>query len=254
MNLIRATLAGLFIIVPLLQAQAPAPRAPLVKPTQERPIELADLSRIIGLADPQISPDGRGVAVLVSRTNEKDNRQDRELAWVDSKSGAMRILVKGRKGLAHERWSPSGDRLAFLAEADGKSQIFVLPMVGGEAQQVSHSATGVQHFSWSPDGTRMAYGAEDEAPKIPDAQKGEDGFEVGNDDLFSNEAARPVRPTPPRPFVPQPQPLPVIDPTPAQIGPRMPWWLKLWKGLVEPWYDEAPAVPAKPDDKCGCVA
>jgi RHS repeat-associated protein len=69
-----------------------------------------------------------------------------------------------------------------------------------------------------------------------------------------NEAARPVRPTPPRPFVPQPQPLPVIDPTPAQIGPRMPWWLKLWKGLVEPWYDEAPAVPAKPDDKCGCVA
>ena len=192
MTLTRVTLAALFTLVPLLQAQAPASGAPSIKPSQGRSLELADLSRLVGLADPQLSPDGQGVAIMVSRTNDKDNRQDRELAWVDSRSGALRTLVKGRKGLAHARWSPAGDRLAFLAEVEGKSQIFVLPMVGGEAQQASHSATGVQHFTWSPDGTRIAFGAEDEAPKIPDALKGEDGFEVGNDDLFTGEAARPV--------------------------------------------------------------
>ncbi len=191
-HMILATLLGL---APFLQAQTPASPAPgtsPIKSLQRRSFELADLNRLVGLADPKISPDGRGVAVFISRVNEKDNRQDRELAWADSKSGAMRTLVKGRKGLAHARWSPNGDRLAFLTEAEGKSQIFVLPMVGGEAQQASHSATGVQHFSWSPDGKRIAYGTEDEAPKIPEAQKGEDGFEVGNDDLFTGEAARPV--------------------------------------------------------------
>ncbi len=191
MKLIRATLAAMVALTPLLAAQAPQPALSAPRP-QGRPFELADMDRLVGLSDPQIAPDGRGVAVFVSRTNAKENRQDRELVWVDSGSGSLRVLVKGRKGLAHARWSPTGDRLGFLAEAEGKSQVFVLPMAGGEAQQASHSATGVQHFSWSPDGTRIAYGAEDEAPKISDAQKGEDGFEVGNDDLFTGEAARPV--------------------------------------------------------------
>ena len=82
MNLTRATLAALFTFARLIQAQTPAPGAPTIKAPPGRPFDLADLSRLVGLADPQTSPDGRGVAVFVSRTNDKENRQDRELAAI----------------------------------------------------------------------------------------------------------------------------------------------------------------------------
>ncbi len=167
----------------LCVAQAPVSRAK---------ITWADVEKIVGFSDAQISPDGKAVLVAVSRVNSAENRVERELDWIDASSGSQRILVKGRKGLGHARWSPSGDRVAFLAEKDGRSQIFVLPMNGGEAQDVTHSPTGVLQFSWSPDGRRFAFSQTDEAPKLPDARKGEDGFEAGDDDVYADAAELPA--------------------------------------------------------------
>jgi len=167
----------------LLAAQAPAPRPR---------ITWADVEKTVGLADAQIAPDGRAILVTLSRVLAAENRVERELDWVDATTGSRRILVKGRKGLGHARWSPAGDRVAFLAEVDGKSQIFVLPMAGGEAQAITHSPTGVPQFTWSPDGTRFAFAQSDEAPKLPESRKGEDGFEAGDDDLYADSAELPV--------------------------------------------------------------
>jgi dipeptidyl aminopeptidase/acylaminoacyl peptidase len=174
---------GLALVLGLapLAAQAPKPR-----------ITWADVERTVGLADAQISPDGKAVLVMVSRTLPAENRGTRELALVDATSGAHRTLVTGRKGLAHARWSPAGDRIAFLAEVEGKSQILILPMGGGEAQPLTKSPTGVGQFSWSPDGQQIAFAAEDEAPKLPEARKGEDGFEAGDDDIYADAAQMPM--------------------------------------------------------------
>ena len=82
-----------------------------------RPIDLQDLSRLVRLSDPQMSPDGRAISLIVSRPNYDENRHDAELVLVDAATGAQRVLTRGRQQLAHPRWSPSGDRLAFLAKA-----------------------------------------------------------------------------------------------------------------------------------------
>ena len=79
--------------------------------------DLEALARLARVSDPQISPDGRSIVVIVSRPNYDDNRTDAELVLVDVATGAQRVLTRGRKQLAAPRWSPSGDRLAFLAEA-----------------------------------------------------------------------------------------------------------------------------------------
>src|SRR5438093_8125849 len=82
---------------------------------QSRPFELDDLARAVRLADPQIAPDGRSIALVVSRADLEEDRWDAELAVVDVESGKMRALTYERRNASQPRWSPSGERLAFLA-------------------------------------------------------------------------------------------------------------------------------------------
>src|SRR5262245_48232339 len=126
--------------------------------------DLGHVGKIVRVSDPQISPDGRSVAVVVSRANWEENRYDPQLVLVDVASREQRPLTftLGRRGVSSPRWSPAGDRLAFLAQADGKPQVFVMPMTGGESWQLTRGSAGVQQFAWSPDGTRIAFVAVDE--------------------------------------------------------------------------------------------
>jgi dipeptidyl aminopeptidase/acylaminoacyl peptidase len=56
------------------------------------------------------------------------------------------------------RWSPSGDRLAFLStRGDGPPQIYLMRFRGGEAYAVTDAETGVNSFQWGPGGERIAY-------------------------------------------------------------------------------------------------
>ncbi len=159
-------------------------------------LSVDDLEKIVRLSSPRISPDGRSIAVVVTRADAAKNKWLPELDLVDVATGVMRALTHDRKGVSHPRWSPSGDRLAFLAVdgtgKDARPQIFVLPMAGGEAQKVTSAPTGVQHFTWRPDGKALAFAAEDERPNKGEIEKGNDLFEVGNDSLYVSEAAMPV--------------------------------------------------------------
>jgi dipeptidyl aminopeptidase/acylaminoacyl peptidase len=128
------------------------------------------------------------VAIVVSRPNYDKNRTDAEIVLVDVATGKRRVLTQNREGVAQPRWSPEGDRLAFLARSgsdkDAKPQIFVLPMNGGDAQRVTSSPTGIRQYSWKPDGSEIAFAAADEAEK----KKDDDAFEVGNDGYLVSAA------------------------------------------------------------------
>jgi dipeptidyl aminopeptidase/acylaminoacyl peptidase len=161
-------------------------------PTAARPFCLDDLASIVRLSEPQISPDGRRVALLVGRANLDENRYDTALVLVETASGASRALVSERAGLLSPRFSPRGDRLAFVArDASGTSQVHVLPLDGGEARAVTRSATGIDAYAWSPDGGRLAWVAPEETPRREGAARFEDGFEVGHDSLLTRSAPQP---------------------------------------------------------------
>jgi dipeptidyl aminopeptidase/acylaminoacyl peptidase len=165
-------------------------------PPQPARFSLDDLAKVVRLSSPRISPDGASIALVVTRADVEKNKWVSELDLVDVATGARRVLTPERKGVSHPRWSPTGDRLAFLApdgpEKDAKTQIFVLPMAGGEARKVTASPTGVQHFAWRPDGSAFAFAAEDERPDKKEVEKGNDLFEVGNDNVFVTEPPMPV--------------------------------------------------------------
>jgi dipeptidyl aminopeptidase/acylaminoacyl peptidase len=154
---------------------------------------IENIGKIIRLSDPQIAPDGKSIAIVISRANYEENRYDPELTLIDIASRSQRVLTRDRRGVSQARWSPDGARLAFLAIVDGKAQIFVLPMTGGEAWQVTKSATGIQQYAWRPGMSgEIAYVATDEAPKVTGEERHNRAFEIQNNHFLIQEAQRPA--------------------------------------------------------------
>ena len=142
-------------------------------------------AKIVRVADPQISPDGKSIIATVSRANLDENRYDAELVLIDVASRKQRVLTHDRRAVSFPRWSPNGDRVAFLALGpNSKAQIFVMPMGGGDTLALTRSATGVQQFAWRPDGGAIAFAMSDEAPKRTGEEKFNDVFEVKNNDYL----------------------------------------------------------------------
>jgi dipeptidyl aminopeptidase/acylaminoacyl peptidase len=157
-------------------------------------LTLEKMGDAVRLADPQISPDSKYIAAIVSRANFEENRYDAQLVLIDTASHSQRILVRNRMGISSPRWSPDGKRLAFLAQIDGKAQVLALPMDfgGGEAVQLTTAPKPVQQFAWSPDGSRIAYVSEDEAPKVTGPERHNKSFEIGNNDFLVTTAQLPA--------------------------------------------------------------
>src|SRR5436853_2684664 len=103
---------------------------------------------------------------------------------------AQRVLTHDRRGVAQARWSPDGTMLAFLATVETKPQIFVLPMGGGDAWQLSKSPAGVQQYAWRPGRDEIAYVATDEAPKVTGEERHNRSFEIQNNHFLLLEAPR----------------------------------------------------------------
>ena len=157
---------------------------------------IADLAKMVSISDPQISPDGKSVVIVVSRPNFEEKRYDSELVLVDIVTSGQHTLTRDRQDVEQPRWSPSGDRLAFLAKPgpgkEEKAQLFVMPMKGGDALRLTSVTNGVQHFSWRPDGKEIAFVTADEPENKQEIEKGDDAFEIGNDSFLTAAAATPA--------------------------------------------------------------
>jgi dipeptidyl aminopeptidase/acylaminoacyl peptidase len=202
-NLLRSQwlvffLVGLLASAASLSGQAPAAAptpAPAQTPAPPRTIQLDDFVKMTSVSDPQISPDGKSIAFVVSHPNLEQDRSDRELLVMDIASGAPRALTHDRKGVGSPRWSPEGDRLAFEAvdtsAKDPKLQIFVLPMMGGEAKKLTDAPNGVEQFAWRPNGQDIAYVTSDEPENKKEIEKHNDAFEVGDNDYLATGPENP---------------------------------------------------------------
>lgn len=170
---------------------------------QEHRIQLEDLTKIVTVSDPQISPDGKSIICAVSRQSFEEDRSDRELVLVDVATGAQRVLTFARKGVGSPRWSPTGDGLAFLAvvpytkdkdkkddttKREDRPQVFVMSMSGGDARRVTNAPNGVEQFAWRPNGKDIAYVTSDDPPNQKEIDKHNDSFEVGDNDYLATAA------------------------------------------------------------------
>ncbi len=133
-----------------------------------------DVYELAWAGDPRISPDGSTVAFTVTRIDREANdyRSAIYLAPAD-RSTPPRRLTSGEKRDGSPRWSPDGRELAFASNRDGDcSQLYVLPLRGGEARRLTNTKESVREPAWSPDGTRLAFVARTRDPLYEEEDEG----------------------------------------------------------------------------------
>src|SRR5258708_22488970 len=64
-------------------------------------------------------------------------------------------------------------------------------MTGGGAWRATDSPTGLQYYAWKPGGSEIAFAADDEPANKAEIEKGNDAFEVGNNDFLAGGAPQP---------------------------------------------------------------
>lgn len=130
-------------------------------------LQAADLYRMRWVLDPALSPDGRQV-VYVLKSVHPENPEERyqyHLMQLDDLSmasqGIGRCLLPGFDAAVRKpKWNSSMTRLAFLCNASGSNQVWLLEVETGELNRLTDAQLGVTSFDWSPDGRHIAYVAD----------------------------------------------------------------------------------------------
>lgn len=115
--------------------------------------------RYLGVSGVAISPDGSRVAYVVREPlMEGEKSEYLSHIWVAASDGSRNAqFTRGESSASGPAFSPDGQWLAFTTPRSGSNQIWVIPMGGGEARQVTDAKPGVGQFRWSPDGDAFAF-------------------------------------------------------------------------------------------------
>ena len=126
-----------------------------------RPMTVEDLWKMQRVGSPALSPDGKWVAFTVTAWSMEDNKANTDLWLVPADGGEPpRRLTWNEKTDTRPRWSPDGKHLMFVSKrGEGPSQLYRLPMAGGEAEPLTDLPVAPASAQWFPDGKRIAFAA-----------------------------------------------------------------------------------------------
>jgi dipeptidyl aminopeptidase/acylaminoacyl peptidase len=149
--------ARVFFGVWTLLAAAAAIAQPAAKP-----FTVDDLVRLKRVSDPRTSPDGRYVAYALTETDMDNNRRRADLWLLDlnAKDATPRRLTQNAANDTSPRWSADGQSIYFLSTRSGSSQVWRLPLAGGEATQVTDLPRDIGSLEVAPAGNRIAFSME----------------------------------------------------------------------------------------------
>ncbi len=115
--------------------------------------EMLKLDRV---ADPQISPDGRLVAYVVTQVSLEQNSRNSDIWMVPVAGGTPIAVARSARSDDTPRWSPDGRTLAFVSTREGSSQVWLVGIgaagPAGEPRKLTSLATEASGETWSPDG------------------------------------------------------------------------------------------------------
>jgi len=130
-------------------------------------LQLADVFQLEYAADPQISPDGKGIAYVRSFMDIMTDQRRSNLWIINADGSGHRPLTTGSENHHSPRWSPSGDRLLYLSGEEHTAQIYVRWLDTGQTARLAQLPGPASGIAWSPDGAQVAFSMPVRAPSEP---------------------------------------------------------------------------------------
>jgi dipeptidyl aminopeptidase/acylaminoacyl peptidase len=123
-----------------------------------RGLTIDDLVSMERVGSPAVSPDATRVVYTVRSTDLSKNRGHTELWMVDLRAAkpVPQRLTNNSASSSDPEWAPGGDAIYFLSGRSGSSQVWRLPLAGGEAAKVTDLPLDVETFRVAPAGDRIA--------------------------------------------------------------------------------------------------
>jgi len=132
----------------------------------KQPVLVTDMLKIKTASAITLTKDGNTVAFVVTAIEPETDSAKWEYkytsqVWITGTdaSAVPRQLTFSKEGASQPAWSPDGKQLAFVRTVDGKAQIFILSLGGGEPMQLTKFKYGASAPRWSPDGKQIAFAA-----------------------------------------------------------------------------------------------
>lgn len=125
-----------------------------------RPLTAHDLWALKRLGSPALSPDGRTVVFTVQEWSVEKNKSTANLWLVDIAGSPPRRLTTAAANDATPAWSPDGKRIAFVSKRgeDETTALYVIPVDGGEAEEILELPYALVSPKWLPDGQHVIVG------------------------------------------------------------------------------------------------
>ncbi len=115
---------------------------------------------------PNISPDGKLIVFSRGWVDKVADRRRSNLWLTDIEGDRIRELTHGSWSDSAPVWSPDGERIAFISDRDGTSQLHVMWLDTREVAQLTHLERAPGSVRWSPDGKQIAF-----TSFVPDTEK-----------------------------------------------------------------------------------
>ena len=140
-----------------------------------------DLLDLVRIGDVAMTPDGSRIFYSERRLNWETNKYEKTFFMISADGGESVPFVR-KDGGERFRISPDGQYLSMLRKVDERSQIFLMPLNGGEAWQWTDHRGEVTDYKWSGDGKSVVFVAEEAM-----SEEAEKEFKLGSDPIFVNE-------------------------------------------------------------------
>lgn len=124
----------------------------------KRAITTEDFMNLDVFSDPQFSPDGTAFAYVSTTVNDKKEYESNLFVQnVDEENSKQWTF--GHDKNSNPRFSPDGKSVVFQSTRSGVPQLWLLPLDGGEAKQLTTFKNGAVSPTWSKDGKYIIFTA-----------------------------------------------------------------------------------------------
>ena len=125
--------------------------------TQKQHFSYLDVFKLEYVSEPQIAPNGSRIVYRRMGFDIMKDKADGNLWMINSDGSGNQKLTLREASEQSPRWSPSGDRIAFISSTTEGSEIYMYWLDSGKLAKISQLPFSPSSLTWSPKGDQLAF-------------------------------------------------------------------------------------------------